>query len=531
MRHFTSILKGVAIAAVLLAPLQATARQLGQNWPDSPDLEAAKNRAKLGTNWPNSTDAQAMQGLNTGVPLGNDVAQGIKVSVIPITRSVVAQQLAPGFSAIGLSNGTDTAQMSRVARVNMSGQTLTNIQFCYPGWYRNSTAEAALPNNYNVDTVTIEYPAGTFTPVTFAAGSSASAAIVAGSTQTCTDDIVLPLASQVPAGAMFWEWPRVSVASGGKWPFTQSIPTVGTRTTLGLKVERGVAGSLTNEVPNTAMAAGTGAFFEASVVRSTQPNLKGVFGAFGDSIVSINDAYGDTNGNITWVGRAASIVGVPEMQAGSAGTTAGQQASSGTTYTPSFMAFTVAWLQAGGVGAVLSEFGTNDLGAGDTLAVTKTVTQNVYHALHDGGFGAIYAMTLLPRTDVAGSTATTFQTTAAQAANPSPTGAYTGGTSSFRSQWNAGLRSMSYPFLTGYIEMANSVETDGTGNLAQDGGLWIATNQTGTPYLTPTGADAGATLDGVHMNLSATNPLVHGGIFIMRDAFVPQLSALMATVH
>jgi hypothetical protein len=142
----------------------------------------------------------------------------------------------------------------------------------------------------------------------------------------------------------------------------------------------------------------------------------------------------------------------------------------------------IALAKAAGCTEALIGYPTNDLDNSVSNAQILTDFTTLWSNLKTNGFNKLIQATCIPKTVDATSPGTP---------DPTPTGAFTGGASSFRAQWNATLRGLTLGLSNRpdvVFELADLLET------SRDSGLWI------NP-VTNTG-------DGIHPSIAGSTELV-----------------------
>lgn len=184
--------------------------------------------------------------------------------------------------------GATNAVMSRTAHIAV--QAITTLQIELPGFACSGAGGAEIASALVTYTASIEYPAATFTQVTWSAATSKQVALGTGTglSDVCT--------VAIPAGAQYWVRNHCDSPGnlGGLIPCTQGV--VSTRWTAA-----GEASVLSNgTTPDLTMAGtvtdgGTGAFIYpvAIVATTTQPT----FLCYGDSRTLGSGMTPDANGN------------------------------------------------------------------------------------------------------------------------------------------------------------------------------------------------------------------------------------------
>ncbi len=408
-----------------------------------------------------------------------------------------------GYGGYTGSDGTDTDSNSRIGSFNETGATVTKLRGYFTNWFANQTNEQ---DGYNSITVraAVEYPAGTFTPLTFSGASSV--AIAASGSSSLAESDEATLATAIPAGAQYWVRTFVSVASGGKWPQGYLIAAsggsgMGEAADFSTGVDRTASGTITNAAPSSTRR-GYGPVAIKATAFSGSPVAK-AFAGVGDSLIMGStdalDAIASGHGNIGYLGKAVSG-SYPYINLGIAGTTAMNNV-------PANFTRRAALLAKIGVTHIFSDWSINDLTASRTAAQLAGNVSSIAQGFKTAvpGVKVIWA-TLTPYT----TSSDGWKTTANQTIRTTPSGAFTGGSSSIRSQFNATLRG-GISGVDFVFDAADNAET------ARDSGVWRAGE--GSTHLTNSGATTDAfTSDGLHpAALNTTSPGL-GGIYVLRDA-------------
>ncbi|MBN9318539.1 MAG: hypothetical protein BGN86_14475 [Caulobacterales bacterium 68-7] len=168
-------------------------------------------------------------------PLPNRVAPGFKpglryfTAAAPtlVTRMAV-RMLGPGHnSGTGRSTGAGSPVALNASMVNQSGAAITDISLVFSGWFLSTSGTTAVGNDYDVTSVTVEYPAAT-TVCTIQKSGSGTITVVNG-TSIATD--ICTLSTPIPAGATFVVKGTSTVTSPNGY-ITQNLGLTGVRTTL-----------------------------------------------------------------------------------------------------------------------------------------------------------------------------------------------------------------------------------------------------------------------------------------------------------
>ena len=414
-----------------------------------------------------------------------------------------------GYNGYTGSDGTDTDSNSRIGNYNETGTSVTQLRAYYANWMATATSEQ---DGYNPITVqgAVEYPAGTFTALTFA-GASAVTIAVGGASSLAESDAVV-LAQPIPAGALYWVRTWVTVAAGGRWPQGYLVNTaLGEAFDFSTGADKTTSGTITNATSSPTrrgygpLAVKATAFVGAPVAKA--------FAALGDSIImgsgDVSDSAAVGHGNLGYFAKACAGH-YPVINLGIAGTKLVDQQGAN-------LSRRLNLLSKIGITHVHGGWGINDsASAGRTASQQASDISAIASAIKSAVPGVkVSWVTQTPKTSG------TFLTAAGQTPFATPSGSFTGGASSVRAQINAliraGLANVDIVF-----DAAASVEVDSGNVLTQNGGLWISGNggvgATST-HLTATGAATDvATDDGLHPVVKNNNTPGYGGVYILRDA-------------
>lgn len=372
--------------------------------------------------------------LNAGVPEWKQYYNGSETTAAGTNtnaRNIASNVRAPGEGSGALSNGTDTTSNLRSAHFNEANVTVTSLAVLYSGWALDTTNEVIMPNDYTV-TAAIEYPSGTYTQVTWSGATSKS--ITAGS-NIISDYVTIP--GGIPADARFWVRTFVSVSSGGKWPLTSNLVTSGGNAEAG---ETGVGladKTMSGTISGSAVGLRPGAILSQYVAGMNRVSLM----AMGDSIIhGSGDGLFDSNGNTSWIGRAATG-NCPYTQCAVVGTTLANQVVSNK------FNYRLDYLSKCGVTHLVINWGINDTSAGSAAMITNL--QNLWGQLRTAlPTLKIYHTTVGPRVS---STTNAYYTNAGQTPHSQFNGASANG-----HVVNDYIRTTPSP-LNGYIEYCSNL--------------------------------------------------------------------------
>jgi lysophospholipase L1-like esterase len=312
----------------------------------------------------------------------------------------------------------------------------------------------------------IEYPAGTYTRVTF--GGSTQGTCPAGS--TLISDTV---AVVIPYGSQFWV--RQFINSAGTLHYYQTAGLTNSGAAMGEQVEFAVSG-LSSKVLGGSIASATAAVIYplAIIGNTTRPSVLG----FGDSRIAGQGDTFDTSGLIGHVMRAVggrygfAQSGIPSDRANWAVTN-----------------FTQRLKLVPYASHIVVQYGINDLnGGGRTDAQTLTDLQTIWSfiAAQKRSTCKVYQCTLDPFTTSTDSWATLANQTVASF-------------ESFRVSLNTTFRTTAQANIDGFIEIADAVES------GRNTGKWQVT-----------GSANGFTSDGVHGGALANLAVARSGEFLRK---------------
>lgn len=376
-------------------------------------------------------------------------------------RNFASGVRAPGIGSGTLSNGTDTTQNFRASHHNMAGVSMTGFKLGYCGWYLDATSEVICPNDYTVS-VSIEYPAGTYTRVTWDNGAT-SKVIAAGQALVLSDAINI----NIPKDAQFWVITYVSVSPGQRWPLCHNrVSSLGEQGELGI--------GLTDKTLVGGVSGASQGLRPAAIIGYAAGMKSVSLAGMGDSIIhGSGDGTFDGRGNTSWIGRAATIADIPYLPIAVVGTTLASQVVANK------LNYRLAYLQAAGITHIVANWGINDTGSG--FSTFQTNLNTLWAALATTG-ARVYHTTLGPRSTSTDAWYTVSRQTAHSQYN---------GSSATGHQINDYIRTTPSP-LSGYLETADVLSTSRysglwkTGDSHPDVNLLTSDNLTvsGTPTTT-----------------------------------------------
>ena len=321
-------------------------------------------------------------------------------------------------------------------------------------------------------TLSVEYPLGTFTRLTW---GGASSGVIADNATRMTDMVALPVA--IPAFAKFRIAGDFQYLSGG------TVPSCGWSNSCdrGMGDEYQVATTADYTMTGTVLGTGlTNAVFPQLVLgASTRP----VWGLIGDSITAgVNDTVFDPGGGRGLVGRAMAEAG-PHLNYGLVGDRASWYLANSTRRR--------ALMTSGGITAAVLALGVNDITSGRTpaqLAADRAAIRALLPAV------SCVETTLPPVT----SSTDAWRTAANQTASA---------TTANRVAFNAALRGGGAAGVAGILDVSALLETSTSVERGPvlDGGVWLPDYMTGS--------------DGTHpnsMGMLAVKPLVQSALALLR---------------
>lgn len=435
------------------------------------------------------------------------------VATAPPALLMGSRYVQPGYNGYTGSDGSDTDSNTRIGSYNESGATVTRVRAYFPNWMATPTSEQ---DGYNPITVraAVEYPAGTYTALTF--GGASSATVPASGTGNLAESDEAVLATPIPAGALYWVRTWVSAAAGGRWPqgyviLASGASGLGEAADFSTGVDRTTGGTIVNATA-TATRRGYGPIAVKATAFDGTPVAK-AFAAVGDSIVmgaaDVGDAAAAAHGNMGYFAKAAAGR-YPVVNLGIAGTSA-------VANLPAAFARRAAALAKIGVTHVFCDWGVNDLSAGRSAAQIQADIAAIARGFKSAVPGAIVTWTTItPRT----TSTDGFRTATAQSVHSNS--GFAGGGASPRATLNTILRAGGIADVDRLFDAADAVEVNAANVATRDGGLWISGNGGAgatSPHLTTSGATTDvAAADGLHPSVSNTAAPGYGGVYILRDA-------------
>lgn len=326
---------------------------------------------------------------------------------------------------------------------------LTSIQTVDVGWYLSGGA----PANADAHTIKryIEYPASTFTQITWSAATS----VAVGAGSVVKSDII-PLA--IPAGTKFWERTVNLNATVTNYPAVQL--SVAGAVTLG--VDDGCSASDQGNSGTIAAGGSSGFLGAAAIMGMIQaPNARG-FVLVGDSIgFGIGDSGTAAKGGLGFLARALDVHGYPYVRMVVTSWTA-QSLAANLTLPAAFLA-AISYTDA------MQELGVNDLANSSRSQAQLLADQQTIYGLFSGK--RIYQTTITTETTSTDGWATTGNQTISSA-----------GTLSQLNSVNTAIRALPSN-VTAVLEVADAQMS------ARNSDLWVAPpSQTG---------------DGIHPNTTS----------------------------
>lgn len=348
-----------------------------------------------------------------------------------------------------VNDTTNNSLNSRMTCFAPANTAITGLQISFPGFGFNNP-EAVLPNGYAV-TAAIEYPAGTFTPLTV---SGSRTLTVTPSERLYSYDF-LPIS--IPAGAAFYVKTFVQWTVGNFWMCSLCASFLLTDWTI--------AG--TNLSDNTLT---TTTFLSTSINYGFGPSVYASFagpqktvGVIGDSVAYAGgaDTWDPTTGSRFYERAMRNVLPIINLARGSDSFVRYLQMNQGRRL-----------MLIGLIDSLICGYGRNDISAGASLATMQTRAQTTWADYQNAGI-AVRQATITPQTTSTDGWATTANQTVADPA-----------AESVRVAFNAWIRANWASLgLSGYLDNAWAIDPSDTG-------LWSADGTTGT------GAAAFCTLTG-----------------------------------
>lgn len=374
--------------------------------------------------------------------------------------------------------GNYSATLTMMARTwQMSYVPLTAIKIAIPNWYVDTATGGEIGFGGTLTaTASVEYPAGTFTRITFNNGGNS------GTTATLTTlfSDLTPLGFTIPAFAKF----RIAIY--------MSNPTGLANHNYAFACDRGRGDEFAyngsdQTMTSTVQGSGTtSSYYPAAVMGLSDRN---VWCCIGDSLTAgINETITDPSGGRGFAGRALIKVG-PHLNYGVPGD-----------YAQWFVAGharRVELIQQAGVTSMLNLYGSNDIYNGRTsaqLLADKATIRGYFPGIN------VFDCTVTPRT-----TSTDSWKTAANQTISNTT------TNTQRTTFNNAVRA-GVSGSPGYVDIADRVETSTTNEFGpvQDGGVFIANMLQKADASSP---------DGVHLGTygyTTLEPLVTSLLSVIR---------------
>lgn len=388
-----------------------------------------------------------MAGTIYGLPSDGSLPEGLednfpfaKASRLAVNPWVSASYRAKLSTLGGLTNGTDTAAMTRVS--NVAPYRMTEVVVSYSNSYASGSRETPGANPITVRAA-LEYE-GIFYPL-FLRGDR-DAVVAPGALAEFE-----PVFVDIPAGATYYVRTLVTVEAGGKWPFGVHTGAA----YLGDGVEQGVG--ITDKTTSGTVTESNNYAYGPAAIRARRIDFMPDVVSIGDSI-----AYGsgDSIDRGTHVRAFAGIL--PHRNLGYPGAQAQE-------FVPRYAGLRLRLAR--NATHWLVSFGTNDISAGKDAATVQNNLRAVYQLGVDLGV-EVWAATLPPRTTSTDSWASAAGQTVAA-------------TEAVRVAVNDWIRTTPAP-LAGYFDTADAWET------ARNSGLWKNGLTTDGVHPNGDGADAGA---------------------------------------
>jgi lysophospholipase L1-like esterase len=376
-----------------------------------------------------------------------------------------------GFGGLTTSNGTNTGSNSRISCFNETQATVTSVKAHFGNYRATTTSEVDGANSITIRCA-LEYPAGVFTAMNFAAVRDK---VMTAGSHASTDATSV----SIPPDAQYWIRTYVTVTSGQTWPLGYVIN--------GARGEACDVGTGTSDLTTSGTITGSSSAFGPESVTAlafTGNPINVAVATVGDSITAgSGDGTFDVRGGTGWNGRGA-YNRVPTITFAVGGTTV--QANVASNFTRRLET-----MRRAKITHVVVGYGVNDLNAGRTSTQVLADLQTLWDAFNTEGW-RVYQNTITPKSSGAWS-------------NPDYSD-QTPQLMTHRPPLNTAIRLTPSP-LQGYLEMADAVEP------SRDSGLWV---------VRPDWANVTSTGDGLHPN--NTNATTRqGGHWLMYDVFVAKL--------
>jgi hypothetical protein len=346
---------------------------------------------------------------------------------------------------------------SRVPYTNISGRDITTLEVFYTHWSYNATLEWAPTSSISVSAA-LEYPVGTMTPL-FDESGNRDIAIAGGGIGAA----LLSSGVTIPNGAVYYIRTRC-LSSGGDGSIARAYIHNATYEGGTVQGYMGATNDGSDYTLSGIQPTLTGKAYGPTAICSRETGNKSRFFAIcGDSI-----SRGGQSGGVSFseVGIAAAGYGYINVAF------SGAKIQSNT-----IMTLRRNLMKALGVTDIVMNYPVNDLINSRTVAQIQTDFTTLWANLKSDGIQKIIQATCTPNTIDATSPGTILTT---------PTGAFTGGGASYRSQCNAWLRSIvGQSQKPDYIfEFADVLES------SRDSGLWLnpTTNTSDGLHPSATGA-------------------------------------------
>ncbi len=327
-------------------------------------------------------------------------------------RKAKTKNLAPMARVLhAATSGAFPLSHSRIPYRNLSGRACTTLEVLYSNWIYNATAETGSTATITVRAA-IEYPAGVITPLT-TDGATRNTAITPA---MYVSNALKASGLNIPSGAIFWIRTR-AIVSGGDGLISTAYDNAATfegGTVQGWTGANDGSDYTTSGTQPTV----TGSVFGPVAVCSREfGNPSRSFAILGDSI-----ARGSSSSYVSYAEIAIQARGRMYLNVS-------YPASRINTASNKTMPYRRALLKAANCLDCMIGFPINDLGSGFSNATIQSDMITLWTNLKNDGFGSIIQCTCSPRT-----------TTDINTPEPAPAGFFTGGASSWRSVYNAWLR-------------------------------------------------------------------------------------------
>lgn len=412
------------------------------------------------------------------------------------------------FGTFGLGTSDGIATGINSVTTHKATTTAADLRVVWANWTSAGSNGADTDGTSNVNlTVRIEYPVGTFWPVSFNGISSVTTPKVMAPGATLVSDAVTAL-PVIPAGAIFYVHAYLTVTSGGRWINTHrpnSLPNSSWCTGEGYTTgttETDMSGQALVNPGTTAMMPGPVAILADAV----EPSHKTIVG-LGDSIMQGSISNRGVGQQYLSV-RLADQAGI--FTIGRSGGTAAELTTARGKYR---------WPLFSTADVLVIGYGVNDLTASPTLASLQASLISIWQKAY-GRAGKVYQTTITPWSSSTDNW-TTVDGQTPRASDPTRIAfndwlragapmnalgqAVTVGTVGARIAGDAGH------FLYGYLEIADSCETTRNSGLWKvPGNTFTADTTAGSPTLTNVNGDTRHYQRVINMSTNTASRVISG---------------------